>query len=140
MNIFKMTLLASMSILFIGCSNTPESTVENMYMSMKNGDIPKLYTVTTESKAKDLTLKALETCSVDKLSYKKDDLKLAQICFKEMHSKMAIKNITVDEKTETEALISITYDNNAQRLTKQEYLRNRDGDWLVFINKFKTKN
>lgn len=133
MNIFKTTFLTFISILFIGCSDTPKSTVEDMYDSLKHGEVANLYRITTESKARALTLEALKTCSVDKASYNKEDLSLGEDCFKEMYGNISVKSIEVLKATENEAFVKIVYDDNNETITNREYLRKRDGKWIIFI-------
>ena len=130
MNIFKIIFLATLSILFIGCSSTPQNSVEEMYEALKDGDAAKLYRVTTEPKARQLTLKVLKECSVNKHLYK-DNFKLAKDCFREMYGKMNVKSIELTEVSETKAYAIVIYENNSKTITNKEYLRMINGKWLV---------
>ena len=131
MNISKIILLTIISSMFIGCSDTPKDILEDMYCGLKEGDVPKVYRVTSEAKARALTVDALKDCSVDKSKYKEDNFKLGEDCFVEMYRDIDIKSIEITQISETKASALVTYEKNSKDITKKEELRKINGKWLV---------
>ncbi len=131
MDTFKIILITAMSYMFIGCSDTPQNSLEDMYYGLKEGNVPKVYRVTSEAKARALTVEALKDCSVDKTAYKDDNFKLGEDCFVEMFGDIEIKNIEVTKTSETKASAVVTYVSDSKSIKRKEQLRKINGKWLV---------
>ncbi len=130
MTVFKAILLPFLTLLFIGCSSTPEKTVENMYDSLKKGDLSKLLNSTTDQMSGAFAARALRDCSVDKKSYT-DDLKLVQDCMVEMYSKLDVKKIKLIKEDKESALVEVIVKNGLIENTTNINLIRVDGEWRV---------
>ena len=115
MKIFKFSILIVVSLLFVGCSNTPKSAVENMYSSMKDGDFHKFSDNTINPIFDKISLNALVKCSVDKSKYSNPNF-LVNDCLVEMYKYLDIRKVKIENVSDSEAKVDVRFllNNKAQ--------------------------
>lgn len=133
MILFKAVILGLLMLFSAGCSSSPQETVNDMYSALRDGDILKLNRNVTEPRVKQLALASLKKCSVDKSSYKDNDIKLVEDCFREMYSGIKIKNIVITNVTENKSYATLSIENNSSETTTKEYLLKIDGKWKATV-------
>lgn len=130
MTFSKLTILVLPTILFIGCSNTPNDAVTNMYDALKEGNVVKLANNTDESMSVMLIADSLKECSIDKKSYT-DEMKLAIDCIIEKYADIKYKNVETVNIINEHAYVkvSVISNNNENSLT---LIVKKIGDkWMV---------
>ncbi len=135
MNFAKILLIITTSILFVGCSTTPEDAVHNVYDAIKNGDMVKLINNSNYGTRGHFIKPALRECSVDKSKYKDDDIKLVEDCLREKYSDISVTIDTSVKISKTESDINITVKNNSLESTYQLKVMKVEGVWIVVAGK-----
>ncbi len=130
MTLLKSSLFLLLSIFFIGCTNSPDKTVEEMYDALKKGNLSKLINNTTDKMSGAFAGRALKECSVDKKSYT-DDLKLVEDCMLELYSDLSVKSIKLVKEDATSALVEAVVQNNKIESKAKIALIKVDGKWKV---------
>ena len=105
--ILKVVISIATILIMSGCSSNPKSSVEDLYDSIKKGDLVKLSRSTTERTTGAFSLAALKNCSEDKKSYT-DDMKLVEKCLVEEYSNTTLKSVNIFNVSETEADANVT--------------------------------
>ena len=123
--------LISLSLLLLGCSNTPESSVENMYEGLKDGNFLKFAKYTNDPVTRIFSVKALSTCSVDKTSYADSDFSLLDDCFIEKYSDLELRNIFIKPISENRAKAKVIVKENSQEKTYEFVVVKSDKGWRV---------
>jgi hypothetical protein len=130
MTISKTALLILPALLLIGCSNTPENAVSNLYDAIKEGNAVKMANNGNDNINIFFTRQALEKCSVDKTSYT-DDIKLANDCLKENYKDLEYKNIKITKVTEDNVYAELEVTNNNVKNNVTLLVKYIDGKWTV---------
>jgi len=121
----------SLSILLLGCSSTPESSIENMYEALQDGNFLKFAKYTNDPVTRIYSVKALSTCSVDKSSYKDGDFSLLNDCFLEKYNNLDFKNIKISNLSEKKADAElIVIEDQTETLYKFTLRKGKD-NWRV---------
>ena len=130
MHSLKISLLLALSLVFIGCSSTPQSAIENTFDALKNGHFPQLMKNTTYPISKAYSAQALAKCSVNKKDYANDDLELMHLCLKEEYANIKVENIilTSISENETKAEVTVLYD---KRITHIFSIQKIDEQWRL---------
>lgn len=130
-----MVFFGLLALMFIGCSNTPQKAVENMYDALNKGDLSKLLKNTTEPMSGAFAAMALRECSVDKEKYKADDLKLVETCMLELYSNLSVKKIKLIKEDGNSAQVEAIIKNNSIESTVNLSLIKVDREWRVTTGK-----
>ncbi|MEA3371692.1 MAG: DUF4878 domain-containing protein [Campylobacterota bacterium] len=135
MTLTKTVLISTISLLLIGCSATPEDAVQNVYDSIKEGDMPKLIKNSSYEIRNPFIRSALFECSVDKSKYTGKDLELVQDCLKEKYGGIHVEIGTANLISQTEADINVTMQSNTRVFNHQLKVVKIENKWKVVTGK-----
>jgi len=132
----KQLSLISLSLLLLGCSNTPQSSIENMYEALQEGNFLKFSKYTNDPVTRIYSVKALSTCSVDKTSYKDGDFSLLDNCFVEKYSDLEFKNIKITNISEKKVSAEvIVMENKKEKLYRYIILKGEKNWRVTYLKK-----
>ncbi len=126
----KTLLITTILLLLIGCSNTPEEAVGDVYDALQEGNMVKLVNNSTDKISGALAVNALKDCKVNKKEYE-DDLKLMHDCLIEKYATMKVKKIEIKILSEIEADANITIEMNSKEYTRKQKVRKIENRWRV---------
>jgi len=133
MTLIKTILLTSITFLFVGCSNTPEEAITDLYDSIKDGDLQKLSRVTTEKTTGAFSLSALRDCTADKPSYN-DEMQLVEDCLIEKYKNTNFKSVKITMKSETLADANVSIEQDSKEFNYIFKVYKVNDMWKVSIN------
>ena len=134
MNLFKLTILCTTVLLFIGCASSPKAAVSGTFDALADGDSVALFENATRSTATLLAVGAMRKCKVNKKDF--DNRKeLVEECLKQAYGDVDIENIEVTEVSDTSAYAIVTLSRNSREDTQRMDLVKVNDTWKVNIQR-----
>ncbi len=127
---FLKSLLFIFIALLVGCSNTPEDAVRNVYVAIQEGDTVKLVNNSTDKVSGALIVTALGDCHVNKKEYT-DDMKLVEDCLVEKYNNINIKKIKIIMVSESQADANVTLQRAGEEYDYQLKVVKIENRWKV---------
>lgn len=134
MKLQKFSLIAISALLFVGCSNTPQDAVANMYEALQEGNSIKLANNVEEAMSITLISDSLKECSI-KRKKDSDDIKRTNECLREKYSNLKYKDIKTEEISEDSAYVKVTVLHNKTENEISFIAKKIDGKWMVMSRK-----
>ncbi len=134
MKLQKFSLIAISALLFVGCSNTPQDAVANMYEALQEGNSIKLANNVEEAMSITLISDSLKECSIERKK-DSDDIKRTNECLREKYSNLKYKDIKTEEISEDSAYVKVTVLHNKTENEISFVTKKIDGKWMVISRK-----
>ena len=130
MNYIKVSTLSLLTLLFVGCSNTPKESINDLFNGLKNADMLELVRNSSEGVTGAFATDGLKSCSVNKKEYI-DDEKLVHDCLVEKFSDLSVRNINLfnisDDQVNADVIIN---SNSKDKLYKLKLIKT-NFKWIV---------
>lgn len=130
----KLSLIAVSALLFVGCSNTPDDAVSNMYEALKEGNSVKLADNAEEAMSISLMSESLKNCNMQKKE-DTDDMSKINECLKQKYENLKYKNIETEKISQDSAYVKVIIIQNDIQNDITLNVKKIDGKWMVMGRK-----
>lgn len=125
-------LVVAIIVSFSGCSNTPESVVENMFDAMQKGDYVKFVHNTRDPLTFGLTIRTLNECKIEMEKLKDVDIDEMSECFAKVYKYLDLRKIEVQQVSSDRIDAKARYIFNNKPIVDDFVLKQFDGEWKVY--------